>query len=60
MATASPGPNARAAGVARDIRKDEPYLGYDELDFEVVTAETPTPTRAPAGAIPGDVPVGVA
>jgi NADH-quinone oxidoreductase subunit D len=33
------GPNARAAGIARDIRKDEPYLGYDELDFEVVTAE---------------------
>ncbi|MFW5884023.1 MAG: NADH-quinone oxidoreductase subunit D [bacterium] len=31
------GPNARASGVARDIRKDQPYLGYDELDFEVVT-----------------------
>jgi NADH-quinone oxidoreductase subunit D len=31
------GPNARAAGVARDIRKDAPYLGYDELDFDIVT-----------------------
>lgn len=31
------GPNARACGVARDIRKDQPYLGYETLDFEVVT-----------------------
>ncbi|MFW5714851.1 MAG: NADH-quinone oxidoreductase subunit D [bacterium] len=31
------GPNARAAGVARDVRKDQPYLLYDQLDFEVVT-----------------------
>lgn len=31
------GPNARAAGVARDLRKDEPYLAYGDLDFEVVT-----------------------
>ncbi|MFP4178892.1 MAG: NADH-quinone oxidoreductase subunit D [Spirochaetaceae bacterium] len=31
------GPNARATGLARDIRKDQPYLVYDELDFEVVT-----------------------
>jgi len=33
------GPNARAAGLARDTRKDQPYLGYDQLDFEVVTTE---------------------
>jgi NADH-quinone oxidoreductase subunit D len=33
------GPNARAAGFKRDTRKDQPYLGYEELDFEVVTAE---------------------
>ena len=32
------GPNARAAGFKRDLRKDEPYLVYDQLDFEVVTA----------------------
>lgn len=33
------GPNARAAGVARDIRKDQPYLVYDQLDFDIVTAK---------------------
>ena len=33
------GPNARAAGYRRDIRKDQPYLVYDRLDFDVVTAE---------------------
>ncbi len=31
------GPNARAAGIARDVRKDTPYLYYDQLDFEVIT-----------------------
>jgi NADH-quinone oxidoreductase subunit D len=31
------GPNARAAGLARDIRKDSPYLIYDQLDFNVIT-----------------------
>jgi NADH-quinone oxidoreductase subunit D len=31
------GPNARATGLARDLRKDEPYLVYDQLDFDVVT-----------------------
>ncbi len=28
------GPNARAAGYQRDVRKDYPYLIYDQLDFE--------------------------
>jgi NADH-quinone oxidoreductase subunit D len=28
------GPNARAAGVAKDVRRDAPYLVYDQLDFE--------------------------
>jgi len=32
------GPNARAGGVAKDVRKDQPYLVYPELDFEVPTA----------------------
>lgn len=32
------GPNARAAGVPRDVRSDHPYLAYPELDFEPVTA----------------------
>ena len=31
------GPNARAAGISRDIRKVEPYLIYDKLDFEPYT-----------------------
>jgi len=29
------GPPLRAAGVARDLRKDEPYAAYDEVDFDV-------------------------
>jgi NADH:ubiquinone oxidoreductase subunit D len=29
------GPSLRAAGVARDLRKDEPYAAYPEVDFEV-------------------------
>ena len=31
------GPNARAAGVPRDVRTDFPYLVYPQLDFEPVT-----------------------
>jgi NADH-quinone oxidoreductase subunit D len=33
------GPTARAAGVAKDVRKDHPYLVYPELDFEPITGE---------------------
>ncbi len=33
------GPNARAGGVAKDVRKDSPYLVYDQLDFAVPTAD---------------------
>ncbi|MGM0771002.1 MAG: F420H2 dehydrogenase subunit FpoD [Halobacteriota archaeon] len=32
------GPALRATGVAFDIRKDEPYLIYKDLDFKVCTA----------------------
>jgi NADH-quinone oxidoreductase subunit D len=32
------GPIARASGVVRDLRKDEPYLAYADLDFKVVCA----------------------
>ncbi len=33
------GPIARASGVTYDLRKDEPYLVYPELDFEVPYSE---------------------
>jgi NADH-quinone oxidoreductase subunit D len=32
------GPIARASGVTRDLRKDEPYLAYPDFDFQVVCA----------------------
>jgi NADH-quinone oxidoreductase subunit D len=32
------GPIARASGVTRDLRKDEPYLAYADLDFHVCCA----------------------
>ncbi len=31
------GPPLRACGIARDLRRDEPYLVYDKLDFDVIT-----------------------
>jgi NADH:ubiquinone oxidoreductase subunit D/NADH:ubiquinone oxidoreductase subunit C len=33
------GPIARASNVKVDIRLDEPYAGYDEIDFDYVTCE---------------------
>jgi len=32
------GPIARASGVQRDLRRDDPYLAYDEFDFDVICA----------------------
>ncbi len=32
------GPIARASGVPRDLRKDEPYLAYADFDFQVCCA----------------------
>ncbi len=34
------GPIARASGVDVDLRRDDPYLAYDELDVPVVTRKT--------------------
>jgi len=33
------GPVARASGVTRDLRKDEPYLCYRDFDFQVCCAQ---------------------
>jgi NADH-quinone oxidoreductase subunit D len=33
------GPIARASGVTRDLRKDEPYLAYSDFDFRVCCAK---------------------
>lgn len=33
------GPIARASGVVRDIRKDEPYLAYADYDFQVICSQ---------------------
>jgi NADH-quinone oxidoreductase subunit D len=32
------GPLLRAAGVPRDLRRDHPYLVYNEMDFDIITA----------------------
>ncbi|MBM4072815.1 MAG: NADH-quinone oxidoreductase subunit D [Planctomycetes bacterium] len=32
------GPIARASGVVRDLRKDEPYLAYKDFEFKVICA----------------------
>lgn len=32
------GPIARASGVVRDLRKNEPYLAYNDFDFKIVCA----------------------
>lgn len=34
------GPCLRASGVAHDLRKAEPYYGYENYDFEMVLGET--------------------
>ena len=31
------GPTARASGIDRDVRRDDPYLAYSDLDFKVIT-----------------------
>lgn len=34
------GPIARASGVMRDLRKDEPYLAYKDFDFKVICGKS--------------------
>ena len=38
IARGATGPIARASGVTRDLRKDEPYLAYEDFDFQVCCA----------------------
>jgi len=33
------GPTARPSGIAIDVRKDDPYFAYGELDFDIVVLE---------------------
>ncbi|MDR2378753.1 MAG: NADH-quinone oxidoreductase subunit D [Bifidobacteriaceae bacterium] len=40
MALGITGPMVRAAGLPLDLRKDQPYSGYENYDFEVCTADT--------------------
>lgn len=34
------GPNLRASGIELDYRKHQPYLAYNELDFDIPTAQS--------------------
>ena len=34
------GPTARASGIERDVRKDDPYAAYGELDFKVISVNS--------------------
>lgn len=33
------GPSLRGSGIAYDLRKEEPYSGYEQYEFDVVTAD---------------------
>lgn len=39
IAMSASGPIARASGVTRDLRKDDPYLAYGDLDFQICCAQ---------------------
>ena len=40
IALCAVGPTARASAWDRDVRKEDPYAVYDEVDFDVATADT--------------------
>ncbi|MFB6665134.1 NADH-quinone oxidoreductase subunit D [Streptomyces parvus] len=40
MALGATGPVLRSAGLPQDLRKSDPYCGYETYDFEVPTADT--------------------
>lgn len=37
IALSTTGPVLRASGIAKDVRRDEPYCGFERYDFDVVT-----------------------
>jgi NADH-quinone oxidoreductase subunit D len=39
IAGGATGPVARASGVARDLRRDEPYLAYEDFDFDICASQ---------------------
>jgi len=40
IALCAVGPTTRASGVAIDVRKDDPHAFYDEVPFDLITADT--------------------
>src|SRR3989339_1321281 len=37
LSTGAVGPVARASGIDRDVRRDDPYAAYDKISFKVIT-----------------------
>jgi len=40
MKLCATGPTAKASGIDRDVRKEDPYAVYDELEFDIAVADT--------------------
>jgi NADH:ubiquinone oxidoreductase subunit D len=51
------GPPLRGSGVPRDVRKDEPYAAYDEMQFDVPVGTGRRHLRSLSGADGGVPPV---
>jgi len=47
LALGATGPILRSTGYAWDLRRDQPYLAYDELDFDVATPSASTRSASP-------------
>jgi NADH-quinone oxidoreductase subunit D len=50
------GPVARGSGIAKDVRRDEPYCGYETYDFDVVTEQAVSRLEAEPGPVMIDDP----